>query len=83
MSKIWQLQEAKNCLSEVINQALMNGPQIITRHGEETAVVMSMNDYHKKKRTGKSLLKILQSFPRGVRLDLTRNPSSKSRDAKL
>ena len=35
---IWQLQEAKNRFSEVVNKALEEGPQTVTRHGEEIVV---------------------------------------------
>ena len=31
----WQVQEAKQRLSEVLRRAQADGPQIITRHGEE------------------------------------------------
>lgn len=41
----WQLQEAKNKLSEVVDQAVKSGPQEITRHGKKTAVILSMEDY--------------------------------------
>jgi prevent-host-death family protein len=41
----WQLQEAKNKFSEVVDQAVKNGPQEITRHGKKTAVILSMKDY--------------------------------------
>ncbi len=47
MEKEWQLQEAKNKLSEVINLALTEGPQLITRRGEKTAVLLSYQDYEK------------------------------------
>lgn len=47
MENEWQLQEAKNKLSEVINLALSNGPQLITRRGEKTAVLLSYNEYEK------------------------------------
>jgi prevent-host-death family protein len=33
MNGIWQLQDAKNKLSEVIERALRQGPQLITRRG--------------------------------------------------
>jgi antitoxin Phd len=36
----WQLQEAKNKLSELIDRSISEGPQIITRHGVEIAVVI-------------------------------------------
>jgi len=42
---IWQVQEAKTRLSEVIEQANSQGPQIITRHGTERAVLLSIAEY--------------------------------------
>jgi len=41
----WQLQDAKNRLSELVNRALSEGPQIITRHGAPTVVVMDFKDF--------------------------------------
>jgi antitoxin Phd len=41
----WQLQEAKTRLSEVIEDAHSKGPQIITRHGKERAVILSIAEY--------------------------------------
>jgi prevent-host-death family protein len=42
---VWQVQEAKTRLSEVIERARTDGPQTITRHGAERAVVLSIEDY--------------------------------------
>jgi len=41
----WQLQEAKNKFSELIDRAESEGPQVITRRGVEVAVVMPMAGY--------------------------------------
>jgi len=41
----WQVQKAKKRLSEVIERASVEGPQTITRHGAECAVVLSIEDY--------------------------------------
>ncbi len=41
----WQVQDAKTRLSEVIERARAEGPQTITRHGAERAVVLSIEDY--------------------------------------
>jgi antitoxin Phd len=41
----WQIQQAKAHLSELIERAQREGPQIITRHGAERAVVLSVEDY--------------------------------------
>ncbi len=41
----WQVQDAKTRLSELIERAQSEGPQTITRHGSERAVVLSIEDY--------------------------------------
>jgi antitoxin Phd len=43
----WQLQEAKNAFSEVVNRALTEGVQTITRHGKPVVVVVSEEDFRK------------------------------------
>ncbi|MGH7098569.1 MAG: type II toxin-antitoxin system Phd/YefM family antitoxin [Stellaceae bacterium] len=45
MMAVWQIQDAKARLSEVIARACRDGPQTITRHGAERAVVLSIEDY--------------------------------------
>jgi prevent-host-death family protein len=42
---VWQVQEAKTKLSELIEEANTKGPQIITRHGSERAVILSIREY--------------------------------------
>jgi prevent-host-death family protein len=42
---MWQVQEAKARFSEVVEKACTEGPQIITRHGAERAVVLSIDEY--------------------------------------
>jgi len=46
MSK-WQVQEAKARLSDLMDKAQSEGPQVISRHGKETAVVLSMDEYRR------------------------------------
>ena len=38
MMHMWQLQEAKNRLSEVVDEAMKGGPQVITRRGAEAVL---------------------------------------------
>jgi antitoxin Phd len=77
MARTWQLQEAKGRLSEVIERALKEGPQIITRHGVETAVVLSLAGYKKLSLGRKRLVEFFQESPLvGVDLDLTRDTST-------
>ena len=74
MGRSWQLQEAKNRLSEVVNEAIERGPQIITRNGVETVVVLSVADFKKLRRRDKSLVDFLSDSPlKGTDLDLERS----------
>ena len=41
----WQIQQAKAHFSEIIERARREGPQTITRHGAERAVILSIEDY--------------------------------------
>jgi prevent-host-death family protein len=38
MSNTWQLQEAKSKFSRVVEVALSDGPQVVTRRGTDTVV---------------------------------------------
>ena len=44
---VWQLQEAKACFSEVVNQALEQGPQTVTRHGHAAVVVVAADEFRR------------------------------------
>jgi len=70
----WQLQHAKNRLSEVVDQALTQGPQVITRRGADTVVVLSVEDYRKLRKPKTDLVEFFRSSPlTEVELDLERN----------
>ncbi len=72
----WQLQEAKNRFSEVVNKALAEGPQRVTRHGEEIVVILSKADYNRLLKSQTSLLEFFRQSPLvGVELDLERDQS--------
>ncbi len=83
MGKVWQLQEAKNKFSQVINDALAKGPQVITRRGEEVVVILSKSEFSHLKGTQVSLVEFFQNSPlAGIELDLTRD-STLPRDLEL
>ncbi len=74
MNAVWQIQDAKNKLSEVIARALTQGPQIITKHGEKTVVVVSYSEYEKMRKSQGKLSEFFRASPlAGV--DLTRDKS--------
>jgi prevent-host-death family protein len=76
MARMWQIQEAKNKLSEVINEAIKHGPQIITKHGVEAVIVLSYAEYRKAMLNQKKLSDFFRESPLAeVDLDLRRDKS--------
>ncbi len=61
--KSWQLQDAKNRFSEVVEEARRSGPQIVTRRGIETAMVVSFEDWALA-RPRSRLIDVLRRAPR-------------------
>jgi len=73
----WQLQDAKNRFSEIVNKALRNGPQVVTRRGKKTVVIMSVEQYQSLVRPKINIVDFFQKSPlRGEDLDLTRKKDS-------
>lgn len=60
----WQLHEAKNKLSNLIDIAMDGKPQFITKRGEDAVVVVSISDYKKLKKQRKSFGEFLTSGPK-------------------
>ena len=82
-SREWQLQEAKNRLSQVVDQALHDGPQTITLRGNPSAVVISFDEYHKLTRPSTSLTQFFRQSPLSdIDLDLSRK-ADLSREVEL
>lgn len=70
----WQLAEAKNRLSEVVNRALTEGPQRIRRRGDRV-VVLSEAEYDRLTGKQQSLVEFLLDGPDLSDLDITRDES--------
>lgn len=45
--KIWKLEDAKARFSELVRRAEGDEPQLVTRRGKETVVVVSVSDYER------------------------------------
>lgn len=77
MLHCWQLQEAKNKLSQLIDDAVQSGPQLITRRGAEVAIVLSYEDYQKLVGPSQKLSDFFRNSPLAeAELDLSRDRSS-------
>lgn len=74
MDGVWQIQDAKNKLSEVISLALTEGPQLITKHGEKTVVVVSYTEFEKMRKSQGKLSEFFRVSPLAG-LDLSRDKS--------
>ncbi len=60
----WQIQDAKQRFSEMIRAVTSNGPQTITRHGADVAVVVEIGEYHRLTRPSADLAGILLGGPK-------------------
>lgn len=70
----WQLQEAKNRLSRVVEEARRGTPQTITLRGTPAAVVLSFEQYQELTRPRTPLSVFFQHSPLGeIELDLERS----------
>lgn len=69
----WQLQEAKQRFSEVVRRAHEDGPQVVTRHGHEVAVVLSMEEYRRAVRHAPDFKAFLTEGPSLDDLELERS----------
>jgi antitoxin Phd len=59
----WQLQEAKQQFSRLVDRARSEGPQIVTRHGKEVAVVLDVNEYRRLRGEEKDFKEFLLGPP--------------------
>ncbi len=83
MKQQWQLQEAKKRFSEVVDNAMRQGPQIVTRRGKRAVVVISVEDYRKMQVPENSLVDFFQASPlKDLNIDLTSDKST-ARDVEL
>ena len=82
-SPYWQLQEAKAMFSKVVRSAEKE-PQIITVHGKESAVVISIDSYRKLSSPKESLVSFLEQSPWAkVKLELPDRRREKMREFRL
>jgi len=69
----WQLQEAKQRFSELVRRTLEEGPQVVTRHGEEVVVVIPAEEYRRMGEKKPDFKEFLLSGPDLSVLDLERS----------
>lgn len=71
----WKVAEAKSRLSELIDRAMREGAQEITRHGRRAVVVVSAQEWDRKTRRNERLVQFLDRSPlQGSGLEVERLP---------
>ena len=79
----WQLQDAKNKFSKLVNNAQHKGPQIVTKHGKDAVVVLSIDEYQKLTKPRTNLVNFFQTSPLAREdIDLSRSKET-PRDIEL
>lgn len=68
----WQVQEAKQQFSALVRRAIDEGPQVVTRHGEEVVVVLSAQAYRRLTGAVPDFATFLLNAPDLSQLDLER-----------
>ena len=59
----WQLQEAKQQFSRLVERARTEGPQLVTRNGKEVAVVLDVEEYRRLSTHGGDFKRFLFEGP--------------------
>lgn len=63
MNKTWQVQDAKARFSELLERSLAEGPQIVTKRGVETAVLVPIDEWRRLEKRARPDLKELLLTP--------------------
>ena len=63
MSRKWPVQDAKSRFSELLDTTLAEGPQIVTKRGVETAVLLPIEQWRRLERMTRPDLKDLLLAP--------------------
>ena len=69
----WQVQTAKQRFSELVDRAVEEGPQIVTRHGIPTVVVLEVGEYRRLRGVPADFTEFLLNIPKGEELAIERS----------
>jgi len=61
----WQVKDAKARFSEFLDTTLKKGPQVVTRRGVETAVLVPIEEWNRLQKAARPGLKALLLSPEG------------------
>ena len=70
----WQLQDAKSKFSRLVENAMGNEPQFVTKYGNNAVVILSYQEYRKITKPKVDLISFLHNSPLAeINLDISRD----------
>jgi len=59
----WRVKDARASFSELLDKALREGPQVVTRHGKPAVVVVSAEEWERRNRRRGDLVDFFAASP--------------------
>jgi prevent-host-death family protein len=63
MTGTWKIKDARANFSELVDRALSDGPQVVTRNGKKAVVVISAAEWERRNRRRGDLVEFFASSP--------------------
>lgn len=79
MHDVWPVQDAKARFSEILDACEKKGPQLVTRRGVETAVIVNVSEWRRLNAAARPSLKSLLLSPTQFDLDIPPRGKAKRR----
>jgi prevent-host-death family protein len=71
----WPLEEARKHIADLVNTAIAEGPQRVTRHGKGAVVVVSEDEWQRVTKTIPSFGRLLAAYPAAAKDVPRRRPA--------
>lgn len=74
--RTWQLKDARANFSTLVDKAISDGPQIVTRNGKKAVVVVSMKEWMRRELRHSDLVDFFANSPlrkEGIEIDRQRD----------
>ena len=72
-ARTWQIKDARANFSALVDRAISDGPQIVTRNGKKAVVVVSIEEWTRRERRNGDLVEFFANSPlREERIEIKR-----------
>lgn len=71
--RTWQIKDARANFSTLVDRAISEGPQVVTRNGKKTVIVVSADEWERRRRRDGDLVEFFATSPlREEKLEIER-----------